>query len=113
MTRRTVTALFLCPLLTLAADSKSKPVRQKEVKIQKTSLSREQEIAIGKEAAAQVESQMEIVSNAEIEAWLNKIGQQLAHTPQANSYPYYFKVVNEDSINAFALASCCASGSWR
>ena len=34
---------------------------------------------------------------------LNQIGQQLAKTPQANAYPYYFKLVNEDSINAFAL----------
>ena len=103
MKRRTLAALLICPLLTLAADSKSKPVKQKEVKIQKTSMSRDQEIALGKEAAAQVESQMEVVKNPEVEAWLNKIGQQLAQTPQANAYPYYFKLVNEDSINAFAL----------
>jgi beta-barrel assembly-enhancing protease len=103
VTRRTCAALLLCPLLTLAADSKSKPVKQREVKIQKTSITREREIALGKEAAAQVESQMEVVNNPEIEAWLNRIGQQLAQTPQANSYPYHFKIVNEDSINAFAL----------
>src|SRR5262249_6782180 len=36
-------------------------------------------------------------------AWLNRIGQQLAKTPQANAYPYYFKLVNDESINAFAL----------
>ena len=46
---------------------------------------------------------MEVIKNAEAEAWLNQIGQQLAKTPQANAYPYYFKIVNEDSINAFAL----------
>ena len=46
---------------------------------------------------------MELVQNPEIEAWLNRIGQRLAQQPQANSYPYYFKVINEDSINAFAL----------
>src|SRR5258708_12266769 len=46
---------------------------------------------------------MEVVKNPEVEAWLNQIGQQLAKTPQANAYPYYFKLVNEDSINAFAL----------
>jgi hypothetical protein len=32
-----------------------------------------------------------------------EIGQSLARTPQANAYPYYFKLVNDDSINAFAL----------
>jgi Zn-dependent protease with chaperone function len=79
------------------------PLRQVEVKVQKTSLSRDQEIQLGKEAAAEVERTMEIVNNQEIESWLNQIGQQLARTPQANAYPYYFKLVNEDSVNAFAL----------
>jgi len=73
------------------------------VKIQKTSLSRDQEIQLGKEAAAEVERTTEVLRNAEIEAWLNTIGQRLAKQPQANAYPYYFKLVNEDSINAFAL----------
>jgi len=42
-------------------------------------------------------------NDPEIEAWLNGIGQKLAQQPQANAYPYYFKLVNDDSINAFAL----------
>src|SRR5256885_13152930 len=37
------------------------------------------------------------------EVWLNNIGQKLAKTPEANAYPYYFKLVNDESINAFAL----------
>jgi beta-barrel assembly-enhancing protease len=77
--------------------------RQAEVKVQKTSLTRDQEIQLGKEAAAQVEREMEVVTNPEIETWLNQIGQRLAKTPEANSYPYYFKLVNDESINAFAL----------
>src|SRR5690349_1864900 len=77
--------------------------RLAEVKVQKTSLTRDQEIQLGKEAAAQVEREMEVVKNPEIETWLNQIGQRLAHTPEANAYPYYFKVVNDESINAFAL----------
>jgi Zn-dependent protease with chaperone function len=76
---------------------------QREVKVQKSSIPMAQEIQLGKEAAAEVERQMEVVKNAEIEAWLNRIGAQLAKTPQANAYPYYFQLVNEDSINAFAL----------
>src|ERR1700680_1706839 len=85
------------------AVAQRKPAKQAEVKVQKTSLSRDQEIQLGKEAAADVERQMEVVKNPEAEAWLNQIGQQLAKTPQANAYPYYFKLVNDDSINAFAL----------
>src|SRR5262249_18455229 len=77
--------------------------RQTEVKIQKTSLSREDEIQLGKEAAGEVERTMEVMKNQEVESWLNEIGQRLAKTPQANAYPYYFKLINDDSINAFAL----------
>ncbi|HEX4285495.1 MAG TPA: M48 family metallopeptidase [Terracidiphilus sp.] len=58
---------------------------------------------MGKQFAGQVEREMEVIHNAEIESWLNQIGQNLAKTPQANAYPYYFKLVNDDSINAFAL----------
>jgi beta-barrel assembly-enhancing protease len=77
--------------------------QQREVKIQRTSLTKDQEQQLGNEAAAEVERTMEVVHNPEAEAWLNKIGQRLAQAPQANAYPYYFKLVNEDSINAFAL----------
>jgi Zn-dependent protease with chaperone function len=80
-----------------------KAPKQQEVKVQKTSMTRDQEIQIGKEAASQVEREMEVVHNQDIEAWLNEIGQRLSKAPQANAYPYYFKVVNEPSINAFAL----------
>jgi len=80
-----------------------KPAKQVEVKVQRTSITRDQELQIGKEAATQVEREMEVVQNPEIERWLNQIGQRLAKTPEANAYPYYFKLVNEGSINAFAL----------
>jgi beta-barrel assembly-enhancing protease len=95
--------LALALLLPAMAFPQRKPAKQPEVKIQKTSLTRDQELQLGKEAAAQVEREMEVVKNPEVEAWLNQIGGQLAKTPQANAYPYYFKLVNEDSINAFAL----------
>lgn len=95
--------LLIALLLPLAASAQKRPAKQTEVKIQKTSLTRDQELQLGKEAAAQVEREMEVVKNPEIETWLNQIGQQLAKTPQANAYPYYFKLVNDDSINAFAL----------
>jgi len=95
--------LLITLLLPFVSFSQKRPAKQSEVKIQKTSLTRDQELQLGKEAAAQVEREMEVVKNPEVEAWLNQIGQQLAKTPQANAYPYYFKLVNEDSINAFAL----------
>src|SRR5215813_153048 len=97
-------AIVLGASLTLfiSAAAEKKPT-QREVKVQKTSLTRDQEVDLGKQAAAEVEREMEVIKNPEIESWLNNIGQKLAKTKQANSYPYYFKLVNEDSINAFAL----------
>jgi Zn-dependent protease with chaperone function len=90
-------------LPTAAFPFAKKAPQQKEVKIQKTSLSRDQEIQLGKQAATEVERSMEIVHNQAVEAWLNRIGGQLAKQPQANAYPYYFKLLNDESINAFAL----------
>jgi Zn-dependent protease with chaperone function len=80
-----------------------KPPKQADVRVQKTSLTRDQELQIGKQFATEVEREMEVVHNPDIENWLNQIGQNLAKQPQANAYPYYFKLVNDDSINAFAL----------
>lgn len=95
-------ALILLVNISFVAYAQKAP-KQTEVKVQKTSMARDQEIQLGKEAAAQVEHEMEVIKNPEVEAWLNQIGQSLAKAPQANAYPYYFKLVNEESINAFAL----------
>ncbi len=99
MIRKLLAIAIAAPLIAYA----QKPPQQVEVNVQKTSLSRDQEMQIGKQFAAQVEREMEVVRNPEVESWLNQIGQRLAKTPEANAYPYYFKLVNDDSINAFAL----------
>lgn len=65
--------------------------------------SKEQDIQLGKEAAAQVEQQMEVVKNPELQAYIERIGKKLASQPQAGGFPYTFKVVKDPSINAFAL----------
>jgi predicted Zn-dependent protease len=70
--RRLSPLIVALSLLAYGADQK--PSKQQQVKIQKSSISKEQEIQIGKEAASEVERQMEVVKNAEIEAWLNRIG---------------------------------------
>ena len=64
---------------------------------------KDQDIQLGKEAAAEVEKQVELVNNAELNAYITLIGSGLAAQPQAAKYPYTFKVVNDTSINAFAL----------
>lgn len=64
---------------------------------------KDQDIELGKEAAAEIEKQVEVINNAELNAYITLIGSRLAAQPQAGKYPYTFKVVNDTSINAFAL----------
>lgn len=65
--------------------------------------SKEQDIQLGREAAAQVEQQMRVVSDPRLNEYVRRIGQRLASQPQAGNFPYSFKVVADNSINAFAL----------
>jgi len=94
--------LILVFSLSFALSAQKAP-KQAVVKVQHSSMTRDQEIQLGQEAAAQVEREMEVVHSPEIENWLNQIGQGLAKTPEANAYPFHFKLLNEPSINAFAL----------
>ena len=80
------TLLVIALIVPLAAYSQKIP-KQAEVKVQKASLSRDQEVQIGKQFAGQVEREMEVIHNPEIEKWLNQIGQNLAKTPQASVAP--------------------------
>ncbi len=64
---------------------------------------KEQDVQLGKEAAGEVEKQMEVIDNRDLNAYISSIGAKLAAQPQADKYPYTFKVVNDPSINAFAL----------
>jgi beta-barrel assembly-enhancing protease len=65
--------------------------------------SKDQDIQLGKEAAAEVEKQGDVIANRDLTAYINAIGAKLAAQPQADKYPYRFRVVNDPTINAFAL----------
>ena len=65
--------------------------------------SKEQDIQLGKEAAAQVEKEYEVVRNSELQSYIDEVGRKLTRSRYANDYPYTFKIVSDDSINAFAL----------
>ena len=65
--------------------------------------SKEQDIQLGREAAAQVRQQLPIVDNRELQNYVSQIGQRLAQQQGAEDYPYSFTMVNDPSINAFAL----------
>ena len=67
--------------------------------------SKEQDVQLGKEAASQVEKQMQVVTDPDLNNFLNSITKRLIAVPEADaqSFQYSFKIVNEKSINAFAL----------
>ncbi|MBS1834827.1 MAG: M48 family metalloprotease [Acidobacteria bacterium] len=80
--------------------------KKKQIQEQKPGFnlfSKDQDIQLGKESAAEVEKQVVVVNNPEVTQYLNLVGGKLAKSKRANEFPYYFKLVNDDSINAFAL----------
>jgi predicted Zn-dependent protease len=65
--------------------------------------SKDQDIQLGKEAAAEVEKEHTVVREAELVNYVRRVGGKLAATPEAGGFPYSFQVVADKSINAFAL----------
>ena len=66
----------------------------------------QQDIELGQQNAAEVEKQMPILKDAQLNQYIQRLGQKLvAHAPQINGaqYPFSFKIVNQKEINAFAL----------
>jgi Zn-dependent protease with chaperone function len=71
----------------------------------KTSMSRDQQHALGLQAAAQVFQQMPVLPDDSPESvYVRQLGQKLVATiPEQYSWPFEFHVVPQKEINAFAL----------
>ncbi len=65
--------------------------------------SKEQDIQLGKEAAAQVEKEYEVIRDPWLQNYISALGAKLSRSRHAGDFPYTFKVVADESINAFAL----------
>jgi predicted Zn-dependent protease len=65
--------------------------------------SKEQDIQLGKETAAEIEKQYEVIKDPGLQRYIDNVGQRLTRSKRASDFPYMFKVVADDSINAFAL----------
>lgn len=63
----------------------------------------EEEIAIGREANAQVRQELPELTDAQTTAYVRAIGQRLVRASSGPKYPYSFSVANYAEINAFAL----------
>ena len=63
----------------------------------------QQDVELGREVSRQAESELQILNDRQASAWVNSLGRQLAAHAPGEKYPYQFKIVNDTTINAFAL----------
>lgn len=65
-------------------------------------ISTSQEVEIGKQVAADVESKERVLDDAAVQSYVNRIGQDLVSVCDRKGLRYHFKVLDNDEINAFA-----------
>ncbi len=67
--------------------------------------SKKQDVQMGQEAARQVAQKYQVVRDATLASYISNIGRRLVSQPQADSqnFPYSFTLVNDKTVNAFAL----------
>jgi Zn-dependent protease with chaperone function len=65
--------------------------------------SKQDDIQLGQQAAAEIRRQVAVVEDQQLQDYVARLGLRLAEQPEAEDYPYSFTLINEPSINAFAL----------
>jgi beta-barrel assembly-enhancing protease len=66
-------------------------------------ISTQQEVQMGGEYAAQINSQLPIVQDAEINRYINILGDSISRLADDRGLDYTFYVVNANEVNAFAV----------
>ena len=67
--------------------------------------SKQQDVQLGEESAAQVRKQMTVINDPVLTAYVSRVGKRLVASQEAteSGFPFSFEVVADPSINAFAL----------
>ena len=66
--------------------------------------SRDQDVQLGREASAEVEKEGPLMKDSQVTRYVSDLGMRLAKlAPGDTNYPWSFKVVDSQEINAFAL----------
>jgi Zn-dependent protease with chaperone function len=105
------TRLLLAPVLLLAGAMTITPLpspieAQSTVRRSQSGFnlfSLEQDVEIGRQAAAEAEKQLPMLNDRAVNDYLNRIIQRLAAQAPGADYPYQIKAVNATEINAFSL----------
>src|SRR5687768_10889109 len=94
---RLIPILLICFSLTLLAErTRLRPGRN--------IYSPQQDIELGKQVSADAERQLPLITNSTATSYISTLGRQLASkAPNENKFPFTFKIVDDRSINAFAL----------
>jgi predicted Zn-dependent protease len=66
-------------------------------------MSEAEEVGLGKQSDAEVRKQMGLYPDANLQRYVNRVGQQLAKASHRPNLPWTFAVVDEQAVNAFAL----------
>ncbi len=108
MRRRTATSRFRASglatcLLFFALTVPSAGTQRTELEPGFNIISIEDEIAMGRQVAAEAEQELALIDDALLGEYLNRLGQQLATVAPFEAYAYEFTLVNDSDINAFAL----------
>ena len=94
-------------IFVLALSAADLLAQQSEIKLPKNRYTPEQDVKLGREAAAEVRQQYPIIQNDQIATYLTKLGDRLVAAAPAELkqpvYEYSFTPVNLKEINAFAL----------
>ncbi|HEY8174886.1 MAG TPA: M48 family metallopeptidase [Gemmatimonadaceae bacterium] len=66
-------------------------------------VSTQQEVQMGQEYSQQINAQLPIVQDAEINRYVNVLGDSIANLADSRGLDYHFYIVNANEINAFAV----------
>ncbi len=93
-----VCAIFLMPVSVIP---------QTRLKLHSNKYSIQDDIKLGRQAAAEAEQQFPLLRDGEVQSYVERVGNRLvANIPAEFRHPgfqYYFRVINARDINAFAL----------
>jgi predicted Zn-dependent protease len=95
-----VAALMACAVSLLVANCSTNPATGKP---QLALVGEQQEIAMGREAATQAAQQIGLYDDPELQAYVSRLGKELAAQSERPNLPWSFQVVDDPSVNAFAL----------
>jgi predicted Zn-dependent protease len=72
-------------------------------KLELSTVSEAQEVQMGQEATKEIEQQMGFYKDPKLETYLDQLGKELASKTERPHLPWQFHVVDDASVNAFAL----------